>query len=259
MLGAIAGDIIGSPYEFLGGTKSYHFELFSRRSTFTDDSILSVALADSIMSKKSYVKKLKEYYNLYPDGGYGGNFSLWARSDNMKPYNSYGNGSAMRVSPVAWVYKSLDEVLQKAKESAEVTHNHPEGIKGAQATASAIFLARKGSTKKEIKEYIRNKFNYNLNRNTEEIRKNYGFDVTCQGSVPEAIVAFLDSSSYEDAVRKAVYLGGDTDTQGCIAGSIAEAFYKGVPPHIEKKVFEILDSRLAKITKKFIKKYVKYK
>lgn len=258
MLGAIAGDIIGSPYEW-NKTKDYDFTMFKRGSVFTDDTVLTVALADSIMSKKDYTICMKNYYKMYPNAGYGGRFSEWAKSSNTKPYYSFGNGSAMRVSPIAWAYKSLEEVLLKAKDSASATHNHPEGIKGAQATASAIFLARIGKNKKQIKDYIVRKFGYNLNRSYEVIKANYGFDVTCQGSVPEAIVAFLESTSFEDAVRKAVSLGGDADTQGCITGAIAEAYYKGIPKSIEKKVYTYLDKNLTKITKKFIRKYVKYR
>ncbi len=256
MLGAIVGDIIGSPYEWRS-TKEHNFTLFSKNSTFTDDSVLTIALADSILSKTDYKLKLKEYYSKYPDAGYGGMFSKWARSIDMKPYNSYGNGSAMRVSPVGWAYNSLDKVLSEAKKSAEVTHNHPEGIKGAQAVASAIFLARTGSKKKDIGIYIEKTFQYNLNRSYEEIKQNYGFDVTCQGSVPEAIISFLESKNFEDGVRKAVSLGGDADTQGCITGSIAEAYYKGVPKPISDKVFNILDKNLTKLVRKFMKKYVK--
>ncbi len=256
MLGAIAGDIIGSPFEW-NTTKDYNFTLFSRGCVYTDDTVLTIALADSILSKTNYTKKLKEYYRLYPDAGYGGRFSQWAASERSTPYNSFGNGSAMRVSPVGWAYRSLEEVLLKAKQSAEVTHNHSEGIKGAQATASAIFLARTGNSKKQIKQYIEKKFGYNLSRDYETIKKTYKFDVTCQGSVPESIIAFLVSNSFEDAIRKAVSLGGDSDTQGAITGSIAEAFYKRIPSNIEKKVFKFLDARLSKITKKFMRKYVK--
>jgi ADP-ribosylglycohydrolase len=256
MLGAIAGDIIGSPYEW-NKTKDYNFPLFTSGSTFTDDTILTVALADSIMSKTDYTLKLKEYYNRYPDGGYGGMFSRWASSKEMKPYNSFGNGSAMRVSPVGWVYNSLEKVLTEAKKSAEVTHSHPEGIKGAQAVAACIFLGRKGKEKREIGTYIEDTFKYNLRRSYEDIKKDYNFDVTCQGSVPEAIIAFLESKGVEDAIRKAVALGGDADTQACITGSIAEAYYKGIPKSIHDKVFQILDDHLTKITRKFRRKFVK--
>lgn len=256
MLGAIAGDIIGSPYEW-NSTKDYNFTLFSRGCTYTDDTVLTVALADSILSKTDYTKKLKEYYKLYPDAGYGGGFSKWASSERTTPYNSFGNGSAMRVSPVGWAYKTLDQVLVKAKQSAETTHNHPEGIKGAQATASAIYLARTKHSKAQIKQYIEEKFKYNLSRDYEYIKKTYRFDVTCQGSVPEAIIAFLVSKDFEDAIRKAVSLGGDADTQGAITGSIAEAYYKKIPSNIKKMIFKKLDTRLTKITKKFNRKYVK--
>jgi ADP-ribosylglycohydrolase len=162
MLGAIAGDIIGSVFEFDDRKPEYNFELFSGKSEFTDDSVLTVALADSILTGGSYSKKLKEYFHLYPGRGYGGGFRQWAASSSMQPYNSWGNGSAMRVSPVGWAYKTLEEVLEKAKQSAEVTHNHPEGIKGAQAAAASIFMARSGSSKKEIKDYVQKNFEYNL-------------------------------------------------------------------------------------------------
>lgn len=257
MLGAIAGDIIGSPYEGRP-TKKYNFPLFSRGSTFTDDTVLTVALADSILNNIPYEKTLKQYTRLYPRAGYGMSFLYWVDSDSRGPYNSYGNGSAMRVSPVGWTCSKLSETLQKAKESAEVTHNHPEGIRGAQATASALFLARAGQSKAEIKNYIETRFGYDLSRDYEEIKKGYHYDVTCQGSVPEAIIAFLVSTNFEDAVRKAVALGGDSDTQACITGCIAEAFYSGVPRNIREKVFSILDSKLTGIVKKFLKKYVKY-
>ncbi len=257
MLGAIAGDIIGSIYEW-NKTKDYNFNLFTESSHYTDDSVLSVALADSILSGVGYTIKLKEYYRRYPNAGYGGRFVAWAISDNTNPYNSFGNGSAMRVSPVGWAYNSIDEVLEKAKESAAVTHNHPEGIKGAMSVASCIFLARTGKTKDEIKHYVTETFNYDLNRSYEEIKPTYDFDVTCQGSVPEAIICFIESDSYEDAVRKAVALGGDSDTQGCITGSIAEAFYGGVPKSIKNVVYSKLDDKLLLVVDKFVDSYVKY-
>ncbi len=255
MLGAIAGDIIGSGYEW-NATKEYNFQLFTPKSEFTDDTVLTVALADSILNNIDYTIKLKEYYKKYPNRGYGGRFHNWASSQSNEPYNSYGNGSAMRVSPVGWAYDTLEDVLQQAKNSAMPTHNHIEGIKGAQSTAAAIFLARTGHNKKEIKQYIEKTFQYDLSRNYEDIKRTYRFDETCQGSVPEAIIAFLVSTDFEDAVRKAVSLGGDADTQACVAGSIAEAFYKKIPEKIEKTVYSLLDDSLAKITKKFIKKYI---
>jgi ADP-ribosylglycohydrolase len=172
------------------------------------------------------------------------------------PYNSFGNGSAMRISPVGFAFDTLEDVLEKARIYTEITHNHPEGIKGAQATASAIFLARTGSTKQEIREYIHSTFDYDLSRTLDEIRPHYRFDVTCQGSVPEAIIAFLESDSFENAIRGSISLGGDSDTQACITGGIAQAFYKGVPNPIETKVLEILDTPLRSITLKFTQQYI---
>ena len=254
MIGAIAGDIIGSVYEVYN-IKTTDFPLFSPFCGFTDDTVLTVALADSILSGASYVQKLKEYYLYYPHAGYGETFSMWAVSQSNKPYNSWGNGSAMRVSPVGFAYDTLDEILRRAKESAEVTHNHREGIKGAQATAAAIFLARSGKPKGEIKVYIEDTFRYNLSQSLDEIRPHYQFDVSCQGSVPQAITAFLESNDYEDAVRKAISIGGDSDTIACVTGGIAQAFYAGVPEHIKQEVFEILDARLNQVTYAFTEKY----
>ena len=254
MIGAIAGDIIGSVYEGYN-IKTTDFPLFSESCRFTDDTVLTVALADNILSGTRYVQKLKAYYSYYPYAGYGETFSVWAASENIEPYNSWGNGSAMRVSPVGFAYDTLDEVLKRAKESAEVTHNHKEGIKGAQATASAIFLARSGKSRGEIKAYSEETFQYDLSQSLDEIRPHYQFDVSCQGSVPQAITAFLESNDYEDAVRKAISIGGDSDTIACITGGIAQAFYKGVPDHIKQKTFEILDERLKRVTDAFTKKY----
>ncbi len=231
MLGAVAGDIIGSVYEF-NNTHRYDFELFTPRSTFTDDTVLTVAVADCILHGKDYARTIWEYGNRYPDRGYGGRFPNWLDSKDLKPYNSFGNGSAMRVSPVGFAFDTLEETLAEARRSAEVTHNHPEGIKGAQAVAAAIFLARRGESKGYIREYITDTFGYDLNRTLDEIRPNYTFDETCQGSVPEAIIAFLESNDYEDAIRKAVTLGGDSDTIACITGGIAQAHYGGVPEYI---------------------------
>lgn len=255
MLGAIAGDIIGSVYEF-NNIKTTDFPLFSRRSTFTDDTVLTVALADSILTGIPYIQKIREYYHLYPNSGYGGSFKKWAASGNTRPYNSFGNGSAMRVSPAGWAYNSLELVLSESERSAVVTHNHPEGIKGAQSVASAIYLARTGSSKKEIKEYIEKNLSYNLSQKLDDIRPYYRFDVSCQGSVPQAIIAFLESGDYEDAVRKAVSIGGDSDTIACITGGIAEAFYRSVPDVIVKKTFGILDEKLKAVVLKFRERYL---
>jgi ADP-ribosylglycohydrolase len=254
MLGAIAGDIIGSVYE-ANNIKTTEFPLFSRYCCFTDDTVLTVALADSILSGASYVDKLKEYYALYPHAGYGGAFHQWARSSDRNPYNSFGNGSAMRVSPVGFAYPDLETVLRQAEACAAVTHNHPEGIKGAQAVVAAIFLARQGESKTGIRTYIESTFDYDLSEPIDRIREWYEFDVTCQGSVPQAITAFLESDDFEDAIRKAISIGGDSDTIACITGGIAEAFYGGVPEEIETRVGEILDERLANIVSQFYQKY----
>ena len=250
MLGAIAGDIIGSVFEGYP-VKSTDFPLFSAYSTFTDDSVLTVAIADCILNSKEYAPALKEYGRKYPYAGYGGMFIHWLASDSYEPYNSFGNGSAMRVSPVGFAYDTLNEVLEQAGKSAAVTHNHPEGIKGAQAVAAAIFLARKGKDKEEIRRYIEEKFDYNLHQKLDEIRPYYRFDSTCQGSVPQSIMAFLESDNYEDAVRKAISLGGDSDTMACIAGGIAQAYYRAIPDYILSAIREILDKELLEVVNSF--------
>lgn len=256
MIGALAGDIIGSVYEW-NNIKTKDFVLFSDQCFFTDDSILTIALADSILHNVPYIDNLKRFYHWYPNGGYGDIFHQWARSPYSKPYNSWGNGAAMRISPVGYVYNELDTVLQKAEEFTKVTHSHPEGIKGGQATASAIFLARTGKSKTEIKDFIETKFGYDLSKHVDEIRPSYKFDESAQGTVPQAIRAFIDSLDFEDALRTAVSLGGDTDTLTCITGGIAQAFYKGVPESIQLKVYAILDERLGKITEEFMGIYCK--
>jgi ADP-ribosylglycohydrolase len=255
MLGAIAGDIIGSVYEY-NPIKVDNFPLFSTGNRFTDDTVLTVALADSILHGTEYVQNLKKYYFAYPGRGYGGSFFRWAESSDLRPYNSWGNGSAMRVSPVGFAYPDLATVLEQAKKSAEVTHNHPEGIKGAQATAAAIFLARQRKSKAEISQYISDTFGYPLGRTLAEIRPSYVFDESCQNTVPEAIIAFLESESFEDAIRKAVSLGGDSDTLACITGGIAEAYYGGVPDPISTRVFTVLDEHLSGIVKVFRQQFM---
>lgn len=251
MIGAIAGDIIGSVYEFTNIKPEYGFPLFSDDSVFTDDTVLTVALADSILNKTDYKIKIREYVRLYPHCSYGGSFIRWASGTSDKPYNSWGNGSAMRVSPVGWAYNDQESILKKAKESAEITHNHPEGIRGAQATALAIFLSRQNAAKQEIKKEIEKRFGYDLDLNLEDLRKNYRFNESCRETVPQAIYTFLVSDSFEDSIRKAVYIGGDSDTLACINGSIAEAFYKGVPEEIKKQVKEKLDNCLLKEIEEF--------
>ena len=255
LCGAMAGDIVGSAYEF-NPTKNLGFYLFNPFSKFTDDTVMTVANADWLLTGDNLWVIMQDYGNRYPFAGYGGMFRNWLREDAPKPYNSFGNGSAMRVSPVGWAFDTLEETLEVAKQSAEVTHNHPEGVKGAQATSACIFLARKGKSKEEIKEYIEKTFGYNLNRTCDEIRPTYDFDVTCQGSVPESIIAFLESTDFENAIRLAVSLGGDADTMGAITGGIAEAFYGGVPEHIRKEVLKRLPKEFIEVMQKFYQKFV---
>ena len=237
MYGAILGDIIGSPYEFDRGNKSKDFEMFEGDAGFTDDTVMTIAVAEALTAtlgeddeeiKESLVYSMRRWARKYPDAGYGGRFRKWLASTDPKPYGSYGNGSAMRVSSAGWLYDTLEETLHAAKLTAEVTHDHPEGIKGAQATAAAIFMARTGSSKDDIRNYMVSEFGYDLSRTCDEIRPAYKHVESCQETVPEAITAFLEGESFEDVIRTAVSLGGDCDTLTCIAGSIAEAFY-GVP------------------------------
>lgn len=235
MYGAILGDIIGSPFEFDRGDKTKEFDLFTKGCDFTDDSVMTIAVGEALLAvgpeaavkeiEEAVVTNMQDWGKRYPYAGYGGRFRYWLRERNPKPYGSYGNGSAMRVSAVGWLYDSLERTREVARATANVTHNHPEGIKGAEATASAIYMARNESSKEEIKEYIEKEFHYNLDRTLDEIRPGYHMDETCQRTVPEAIIAFLESKDFEDAIRNAVSLGGDTDTLGAITGSIAEAFY----------------------------------
>ncbi|MBR3974244.1 MAG: ADP-ribosylglycohydrolase family protein [Clostridia bacterium] len=250
MLGAIIGDIIGSPYEF-GSDKTKDFLLFAPESRPTDDSIITIAVGCAcaeaeLWDENNFKQLLCEYIReiglRYPDAGYGDRFYQWMIMDEDEPYGGYTNGSAMRVSPTAWAADTLPEVEELAKWSAEITHDHPEGIKGAQAVAAAIFLARTGADKAEIREYIEENY-YDLNFTTDEIRPTYSHDMTCEGSVPQAIVAFLDSEDFEDAIRNAVSLGGDGDTIACIAGAIAEAFY-GIPEDLQEEAFEYIDEDL---------------
>jgi ADP-ribosylglycohydrolase len=234
MLGAIAGDVIGSVYEGRP-IKTTEFPLFQTRSTFTDDTVLTVAVADAILSDSDYATCFKRWGRRYPSAGYGGSFAEWLLSEESRPYDSWGNGAAMRVSPVGLACATPGTVLDEARKTAEVTHNHPEGVKGAQATALAVLLARHGEPKSAIKREIGRRFGYDLNRTLDEIRPEYRFDVSCQGSVPESIIAFLESDSFEDAVRNAISLGGDSDTMACIAGGIAQAFYREVPGSIDRR------------------------
>jgi ADP-ribosyl-[dinitrogen reductase] hydrolase len=250
LLGAIAGDVIGSVYEF-AGQKKYDFPLFVRDSRFTDDSVLTVAIADAILHRRSYLECIRQYALAYPHSGFGGYFRSWMYSDDPRPYNSFGNGSAMRVSAVGWAFDTLEEVLLEAERSAAVTHNHPEGIKGAQATALSIYLARMGESKGNIKQEVQARFGYDLERTLDEIRPTYQFNEICQQTVPEAIIAFLESSDYEDAVRKAISLGGDADTLAAITGAIAEAYYRGVPGVLVDEVMKRLPADLKSVVIEF--------
>ncbi len=250
MMGAISGDVIGSVYE-AWPVKYKDFALFSKRSTFTDDTVLTVAAAEALLTDGDYVRAFHEYFSRHPNRGFGASFADWAASRRTGAYGSYGNGAAMRVSPVAWAKGTLKSVLEEARRSAAVTHDHPEGLKGAMATAAAIFLARTGKSKDAIRRYLSEAFGYALHRSLDEIRPHYTFDVSCQGSVPESIICFLESEDFEDALRNAVSLGGDADTMACIAGAIAEAYYGGVPPKIEEETRLRLAADLIDVVDRF--------
>lgn len=250
MLGAIAGDIIGSVYESRP-IKSTDFPLFQPASVFTDDTVLTVAVAQAILKKEDYASATKRWGRKYPHAGYGASFIGWLFQEESKPYNSWGNGAAMRVSPVGFAFNSTAEVLKQAERTAEISHNHPEGIKGAQATALAVFMARCAAQKETIRQEIMNRFGYNLQRTVDQIRPHYHFDISCQGSVPEAIIAFLDSSDFEDAIRKAVSLGGDSDTLACICGGIAEAYYREIPETIVAETRKRLPAEFLEIIAAF--------
>ncbi len=251
MLGAIAGDTIGSVYEF-NNTKSYNFRLFTPESSYTDDSIMTFAVARWLMTDNTHdPDNLISIMTMYgrdfphPMGGYGERFANWLfTSGPRKPYGSWGNGSAMRVSPIGWWFETLEETEHAAEVSASVTHNHPEGIKGAKATAAAIFLARTGKSKDEIKAYIEETFGYDLQKSWQDWQNIYCWDESCQGTVPQALIAFLESTDFEDAIRKAVSLGGDSDTLACITGGVAEAFYGELPEEIRTDVRKRLAGRL---------------
>lgn len=268
MYGAILGDIIGSPYE---GEEAYtkDFPLFRKRSHFTDDTVMTIAVAETFLNANGGLKTLRrtgldifdvvptvliesmqKWGRKYPHAGYGGKFKEWLYQENPRPYNSYGNGSAMRVSPVGWVHNRVNWTEALARWTASVTHNHEEGIKGAQSVAVAICMARMGNSKKEIKDYIENHFGYDLSRTIEEIKPEYYFEVSCQKSVPESIIAFLESEDFESAVRNAIWLGGDADTQAAIAGSIAEAFY-GIPEDLIAECRDRLPDDMLEVLDKF--------
>ena len=264
LYGAIIGDVVGSRFEF-NNYKKKDFDLFHYNCSYTDDTIMSIAIYDAcrLIKKEGYevyeqaeqffINSMQTWGRNYPNpkGGYGNSFYYWLFNDNPKPYNSFGNGAAMRVSAVGWMFDTLEEVEKYAKWSAKPTHNHPEGIKGAQAIASSVFLCKEGKTKMEIKDYIENTFGYDLNRTIDAIRPDYRFDVSCQGSVPEAIIAFLEGNSFEEVVRLAVSLGGDADTQACMAGAIAACMYP-IPCDIAEKCDSLLTDDLREIKDKFM-------
>ncbi|MBQ6519781.1 MAG: ADP-ribosylglycohydrolase family protein [Anaerolineaceae bacterium] len=264
MYGAISGDMIGAPYEFDRGDKTKKFPLFSRGSEFTDDSVMTVAVAEALMDtighsddeiRIALVRSMKKWGRKYPYAGYGNMFSRWLQNENPKPYGSYGNGAAMRVSSAGWLYDTLEETRHIAALTAEVTHNHPEGIKGADAAASAIFLARTGHSKEEIKDYIVREFGYDLSRTCDEIRPTYYHVETCQQTVPEAVTAFLEGTDFEDVIRTAVSLGGDCDTLTCIAGGMAEAFY-GMPDSIKEEVRKRLPADMLMVCDRFTQELI---
>ena len=259
MIGAILGDMIGAPYEFDRGRKTKKFPLFGRSSQFTDDTVMTIAVAEALMDtmggsddevRGALVKSMQKWGHRYPNAGYGGMFYRWLRDRNPRPYGSFGNGSAMRVSSAGWLCESLKETRHMAKLTAEVTHNHPEGIKGAEAAASAIFLARTGRSKEEIREYIVSEFGYDLSRTCDQIRPGYHHVETCQKTVPEAVTAFLEGKDFEDVIRTAVSLGGDCDTLTCIAGGMAEAFY-GVPEDIAAEGRKRLPADMLEVLDRF--------
>lgn len=262
MLGAITGDVVGSRFEF-DNLKSKEFELFSSECDFTDDSVMTLAVAktflqyDEISDIEEFKMRLIYYMHevgvRYPDCGYGGRFLVWMMRGGTQPYNSYGNGSAMRVAPVAWFASSLEECEKLARATAEVTHNHPEGIKGAVSVAGAIYLARTGYSMEEIKEYVSNF--YTIDFTIDEIREGYEFEVSCQKSVPQAFEAFFESTSFEDTIRNAISIGGDSDTIAAIAGSIAEAYY-GIDEDIKETALSYLDGYLLDIAEKFTDKFI---
>ncbi|MCU0426072.1 MAG: ADP-ribosylglycohydrolase family protein [Candidatus Kapabacteria bacterium] len=252
LFGAIAGDIIGSIYESRSrNIKTTDFELLPRNLFYTDDTVLTVAIADCLLHKRDFSTTLRKYGRAFPGRGYGRGFKAWLASDEADPPNSYGNGSAMRASPIGFAYRTIEEVLDVAKASAEPTHNHPDGIKGAQAIASAVFLAYNGKSKEEIKSFIHESIEYDLNFTLDGIRDSYTFDVSCKGSVPQAIVAFLESTDYESAVRLAISIGGDSDTIASMAGAVAAAYYKEMPRKVVHYVKLTLPTQLLDIISAF--------
>lgn len=254
MIGAIAGDIVGSVYE-THPIKTKDFPLFHPRCRFTDDSVLTLAIARALLEERDYARALLELGRRYPRAGYGGAMLRWLHSSNPRPYGSWGNGAAMRVSPVGLAFEREEQVLEEAARTAMVTHDHPEGIKGAQATALAVWLLRTTHDKELMRKEISRRFDYDLCRKVEAIRPFYSFDVSCQGTVPEALICFLDSDSWEDAVRNAVSLGGDSDTLACIAGAVAEAYYGTLPAQVVRRVKETLTPELWDILSSFYARF----
>lgn len=265
MYGAILGDMIGSPYEFDRGNKTKDFPFFDKGATYTDDSVMTIAVAEALMTaadqgvmndepavKELLIDSMQKWGHKYPYAGYGGRFRGWLAARNPQPYNSWGNGSAMRVSPAGWMFSDMETTRKVAAWTAEVTHNHPEGIKGAESVAAAIFMARNGSSKDEIKEYVIREFGYDFSRTCDEIRPGYRHVESCQETVPEAFTAFFEGNDFEDVIRTAVSLGGDCDTLTCIAGSIAEAFY-GVPEDLKLECENRLPADMLEVLKKFMR------
>ena len=259
MFGAMLGDMIGAPFEFDQGGKTKDFPLFCPKSEFTDDSVMTIAVAQALMDTlgrpdeavtAALISEMQKWGRKYPDAGYGCMFYEWLHQKQPKPYNSFGNGSAMRVSAAGWLYDTLEETRKAARLTAEVTHNHPEGVKGAEAVASAIFLARTGADKDTIRSFITDTFGYDLSRTCDEIRPGYHHVETCQKTVPEAVTAFLEGTSFEDVIRTAVSLGGDCDTLTCIAGSMAEAFY-GVPDDLKAECLKRLPADMRDVLLRF--------
>lgn len=257
MIGAIIGDIIGSEYEGNKSGAPTRGKLFSRKSTFTDDTVLTVAVAESILNKTPYQKNLRAYYRRYPERGFGMAFSIWAILDAGQPYNSWGNGSAMRVSPVGWAFKSLPAVLAQAKQSAECTHNHPDGIAGAQAVAAAVYLSRTGQSKKRIADHIVTAHLYDIELNYEKLRGEAQMETKCAVTVPEAFFCFFNTENFVDAIRMARSIPGDIDTRCCITGAIAEAFYKNIPAGVLRSALAKLDPHLKTVVHEFYKKYMR--
>lgn len=255
MLGSIIGDIAGSTYEFAGNRDS-SVPLFPPGSCFTDDTIMLVATADALMKDGDFRATYRSYGARFPApmGGYGSRFRVWLSSENSAPYGSWGNGAAMRVSPVGWAFNSLEETTRCAEESAAVTHDHPEGIKGATATAGATWLARTGASKADIRSWVKSTFAYDLDRTCDEIRASYEFDESAAGTVPEAILAFLESHDFEHAIRLAISLGGDADTLACITGGIAQAYYREIPDHMVEKAHDLLDTSLLEVVQQFARR-----